>query len=173
MPSQTSGSEKAAPNTVFIQVVERPARKLILKRGVEASEYFGYCKEVGCDVWDVLSDVKAALHEPMGMWLPENMRKPGTSEYVQGVEVAADYDGGVPEGFEVIDVPACKLMVFQGQPFEDENFEEAIGDLRRVIQQYDPKINGFQWAEEQAPRFQLIPLGYRGYIEGRPVRPVS
>ena len=156
--------------TVFVQVVERPARKLILKRGKTAKDYYEYCEEVGCDVWDTLTDVKDALFEPIGMWLPQNMRKPGTSEYAQGVEMAADYSGSVPEGFEMIDLNPCKMMVFQGPPFEDDDFEDAIGSLWDVMKSYDPSVCGFAWADETAPRFQLIPLGYRGYIEARPVR---
>ena len=35
---------------VFIQVIEKPARKVIIKRGINATEYWSYCKEVGCDV---------------------------------------------------------------------------------------------------------------------------
>ena len=31
-------------NTVFVQVVERPERKLILKRGKKATNYFDYCE---------------------------------------------------------------------------------------------------------------------------------
>ncbi|HYE09261.1 MAG TPA: AraC family transcriptional regulator, partial [Patescibacteria group bacterium] len=118
-------TEKAKTNTVFVQVVDRPARKLILKRGIKATHYFEYCEEVGCDIWGLLSSIKEAIYEPIGMWLPENMVKPGTSMYAQGVEVAADYVGEVPEGFEIIELPPCKMMVFQGQPFEDERFEEA------------------------------------------------
>jgi AraC family transcriptional regulator len=34
-------------NTVFVQVVERPKRKVILKCGVKAAHYFEYCEEVG------------------------------------------------------------------------------------------------------------------------------
>ncbi len=162
-----------APRTVFIQVLERPARKLILKRGSRATEYFAYCKEVGCDVWDTLSAVTDAIHEPMGLWLPESLRAPGTSEYVQGVEVPADYAGPVPSGFDVIDAPPCQLMVFQGPAFDDEGFEDAIRELRAVIERHDPQVNGYRWADGDAPRFQLTPLGYRGYIEGRPVRPLS
>ncbi len=40
---------------VFIQVVEKPSRRVIIKRGVAAKEYMGYCEEVGCDVWGVLT----------------------------------------------------------------------------------------------------------------------
>lgn len=160
-------------NTVFVQVVERPARKLILKRGQKAAHYFEYCDEVGCDVWQILSDVKEAIYEPIGMWLPENMIKPDTSRYVQGVEVPHDYSGDIPEGFEMIDLEPCKMMVFQGQPFEDDKFEEAIGQLWEIMKSYNPEVYGFQWADETAPRFQLAPMGYRGYIEARPVKQLN
>lgn len=47
--------------TVFVQVIERPARKLLLKRGVKATEYFAYCEEVGCEIYSILTSVKEAL----------------------------------------------------------------------------------------------------------------
>jgi len=160
-------------NTVFVQVVDRPKRKLILKRGVKASHYFEYCEEVGCDVWNVLAGIKDAIYEPIGMWLPDNMRKPGTSVYAQGVEVPADYAGKVPEGYELIDLAPCKMMVFQGQPYQDEKFEEAIGEIWEVMKRYNPELYGFKWADEDGPRFQLAPMGYRGYIEARSVRQLN
>ncbi len=165
-------SEKKQSEVVFIQVLDRPARKAIIKRGRKAAHYFDYCEEVGCDVWEQLVAIPNTLQEPMGMWLPPAMRAPGTSEYVQGVEVAADYTGEVPDGFEVIDLPACKMMVFQGPPFEDKEFESAITSLWDVMKSCKPETYGFTWADEDGPRFQLCPEGYRGYIEGRPVRPI-
>jgi AraC family transcriptional regulator len=79
----------------------------------------------------------------------------------------------VPDGFESIDLPPCKMMVFQGQPYEDEKFESAIGEIWEVMKNYKPEIYGFKWADEDGPRFQLAPLGYRGYIEARPARQIS
>jgi len=166
-------SEAKQANTVFVQVVERPSRKLILKRGAKANDYFAYCEEVGCEVFDILSDIKEAMYEPVGMWLPESMIKPGTSAYIMGVEVACDFNGKVPEGFEVIKLDPCKMMVFQGEPFDDEKFGEAIESLWEIIKKYKPETYGFQWADEDAPRFQLEPQGYRGYIEARPVRQIN
>ncbi len=160
-------------NTVFVQVIERSARKLILKRGIKATHYFEYCEEVGCDVWGVLSSIKEAIYEPIGMWLPESLRKPRTSIYAQGVEMPENYSGEVPDGFELIDLPPCKMMVFQGQPYDDEKFQEAIGELWEVMKNYNPEIYGFKWADEDGPRFQLAPMGYRGYIEARPVRQIN
>jgi len=158
---------------VFVQVVERPKRKLILLRGVKADNYLDYCEEVGCEIWDVLTGVKDALYEPIGMWMPENLRKPGTSEYCQGVEMPVDYSGEIPEGCEIIDLPPCKMMIFQGPPYDDNDFREAIGQLWDVMKTYKPEIYGFQWADSDGPRFQLCPEGYRGYIEGKPVREVN
>ena len=164
--------EKKA-STVFVQVVERPERKLILLRGKKATHYFEYCGEVGCDVWGILSSISEALYEPAGFWLPDHLIRKGTSRYVQGVEVSADYEGVVPEGFEIVTLPPCRMMVFQGEPYEDEKFGEAIEDLWKVMNDYKPELYGFTYADEDGPRFQLEPQGYRGYIEGRPVRSLN
>jgi AraC family transcriptional regulator len=155
---------------VFIQVVDRPARKLILKRGINATNYFEYCEEFDCEIWDRLSEIKDALYEPIGMWMPDNLRKPGTSVYTQGVEVPIDYSKAIPEDLEIIELPPCKMMVFQGQPYNDDKFEEEIYEIWEVIKDFNPELYGFSWAVEDGPRFQLAPMGYRGYIEARPVR---
>ena len=166
-------SKNSNAQTVFVQVVQRPSRKLILKRGIKANDYFEYCEEVGCDVWGILCSIKEALYEPIGMWMPNSLVKPGTSIYTQGVEVPIDYAGQVPEGFDLIELQPCKMMVFQGQPYEDEKFGEAISELWEVMKNYNPEIYGFKWADEEGPRFQLAPMGYRGYIEARPVKELN
>lgn len=165
--------ESKKPKTVFVQVIERPARKLMLKRGIKAEEYFAYCQEVGCDIWPLLTSVKEALYEPVGLWLPTHLIKPGTSKYVQGVELPLDYANELPEGFDLIELPPCSMMVFQGEPYEEERYHDAIAEIWDCIETYDPKLYGYAWAPEAAPRFQLAPMGYRGYIEARPVKPVN
>ena len=42
--------------TVFVMKISKPRRKVILKRGTCAKDYFEYCKEVGCEVWEVLKN---------------------------------------------------------------------------------------------------------------------
>ena len=169
----TNMSEKRATKTVFVQVIERPARKVLLKRGIKAADYFAYCEEVGCDVWALLSSVKEALYEPIGMWLPRHLIKDGTSLYVQGVELPLNYSNAVPAGYELIELPPCKMMVFQGEAYHDDDFMEAIGEVWDTIEKFNPTIYGFEWAPEKAPRFQLAPMGYRGYIEARPVTGIN
>lgn len=149
---------------VFIQVTEKPERKVIIKRGKKASDYFTYCEEVGCDVWGLLLSIKSISGEPVCLWLPPAYREPDTSEYVQGVEVSKDYDGEVPEGFEVIHLPAAKYLMFQSEPFEEENYCQAIEEVWEAMKKYDPSVIGHQW-DESNPRIQLEPIGTRGYIE--------
>jgi len=177
MRGEMKMNTKKELSTVFVQVVDRPERKLIIKRAIKAKDYFEYAEELGCDnwtsVWGTLTSIKEALYEPIGLWLPEKLIKKGTSEYCQGVEVPKDYKGEVPEGFELIDLQACKMMVFQGPKFNDEEFEEAITDIWEIMKNYDPTLYGFKWADEEGPRFQLEPQGYRGYIEARAVKPLN
>ncbi len=156
---------------VFVQVIEKPKRKVIIKRGKEATEYFKYCEEVGCDVWGLLCSMKSISGEPVCLWLPKKHIIAGTSEYVQGVEVAADYSGEIPEGFDIIELPKCKYIMFQGEPFEDENFVEAIQQVWDAIKKYNPQSIGFEW-DNSNPRVQLEPIGTRGYIELHPVKSI-
>lgn len=164
-------SDMSNIRNVFIQVVEKQARKVIIKRGVEAKEYWSYCKEVGCDVWGLLKSIKSISGEPVCLWLPEHLRKPITNEYVQGVEVEADYDGIIPEGFDVIDLPAAAYLLFRGEPFKEEEYEIAITEIWEAEKKYNPEFIGFKW-DETNPRIQLEPIGERGYIELVPVKRV-
>lgn len=160
---------------IFTQIVERPARKLILKRSKSAEDYFSYVAEDGCGAqnnsaaWDILCEIKEALYEPVGVWLPENMRPVGTGIYAHGVEVPADYSGAVPEGFDIIALAPCKLIVFQGEPYKDEDFEAEVGICMERIGTFNPEVYGYRYAPALAPRMQLSPLGWRGYIEMLPV----
>lgn len=155
---------------VFMQVIDKPKRKVIIKRGKTASDYMKYCEEVGCDIWGILVSMKSLCGEPVCMWLPKAYIKPGTSEYVQGVEVEEDDCGQIPDGFDVIELPKAQYLMFQGEPFREEDYEQAIADIWESEKKYDPSIIGYQW-DPSNPRIQLEPIGARGYIELLPIRP--
>ena len=162
---------------IFTQIVERPARKLILRRSRQADDYLAYTAELGCDTisaaWDIMCGIKEALHEPVGLWLPDNMRPAGTGIYAHGVEVPSDYAGEIPEGFDVITLAPCKLLVFQGEPYNDEEYGAEIGICMERIGKFNPEVYGYQYADDLAPRMQLAPMGWRGYIEMRPIRSMT
>ena len=98
------------------------------------------------------------------MWLPEEYRKLGTSEYVQGVEVSSDYDGIIPKGFDIIELPESDFLMFQGEPFKEENYCQAIEEVKYSMKKYNPSIIKCIW-KKSGLRIQLEPIGTRGYIE--------
>ena len=180
--SNMKTEKETKTSVIFTQIMERPARKLILKRSKKATDYFSYCEEVGCAEdangeytgapipWVILSGIKEALYEVAGVWLPDNMIPEGTGIHAAGVEVPADYSGEIPEGFDVIDLEPCKMIVFQGEPYKEEDWQEAIGSGMEQFEKFNPEVYGYEYADELAPKMQLAPMGWRGYIEMRPVR---
>ena len=110
--------------------------------------------------------------EPVCLWLPERFKTPGTSTYVQGVEVESDYAGGIPEGFDIISLPASEYLVFQGEPFREEDYSQAILSVQYSMNQYDPAVIGYEW-DDDSPRIQLEPRGERGYIELRAIKALN
>ena len=154
---------------VFVQQIHKPARKVIIKRGRKAEDYFAYCEEVGCDVWGMLMSMDSLCGEPVCLWLTDKYRKPDTSVYVQGVEVPADFSGAIPDGFDVLDLPECDYLMFQGEPFEEEDYCEAIMAVQQSMEKYEPSVIGFKWNNDE-PRIQLEPIGERGYIELKAVK---
>ena len=162
-------SEMSEIRNVFIQLIEKPARKVILKRGIKANDYWSYCNEVGCDVWGLLTSIKSISGEPVCLWLPKQLRKPVTNEYVQGVEVELDYSGTIPDGFEIIELPPATYILFRGEPCEEEHFEDAIREIWAAEEKYNPELLGYEW-DDKNPRIQLEPIGERGYMELVPVK---
>ena len=169
LDTERKESDMSNTRNIFIQVVEKPARKVLIKRGIKADDYMSYCKEVGCDVWGLLLSIKSISGEPVCLWLPEHLRRPSTNIYVQGVEVECSYDGVIPEGFEVIELPAATYLLFRGEPFEESAYESAIGEIWEAEKKYDPTFIGYKW-DDTNPRIQLEPVGERGYIELVPVK---
>lgn len=96
-------------------------------------------------------------------------KKPNTSTYVQGVEGLTDYTGPVSEGFDVIELPTADYLMFQGEPFAEEDYCDAISAVQQAMNGYDPDIIGYCW-DDSNPRIQLEPRGNRGYIELRSVK---
>lgn len=57
--------------TVFVQIICKPERLCIIKRGRKAEDYFPYCEEVSCDVWGILTSMQSLCGELVSMGLPQ------------------------------------------------------------------------------------------------------
>ena len=84
-------------------------------------------------------------------------------------EVTEDYNGIIPVGFDVVTLPEADYLMFQGEPFEEEDYCDAIFAVQTAMDRYEPAVIGYFW-DDANPRIQLEPRGERGYIELRAVR---
>ena len=69
----------------------------------------------------------------------------------------------------MIELPKAQYLMFQGEPFQEEDYEQAIAEIWEAEKNYDPSLIGYQW-DRSNPRIQLEPIGTRGYIEFVPIR---
>lgn len=66
----------------------------------------------------------------------------------------------------------AEYLQFQGQPFCEEDYCEAIHTVQVFMDSCDPAYLGYRWDDENL-RIHLEPRGGRGYIELRAVRRVQ
>lgn len=142
--------------TVTATAVERPARKLILLRSKNAADYLTYCSEMGCDWEGILNSIPEKFDTAALLTLPQKLILEGTSDCAAGIEVPKDYAKAIPEGYDIIELPPCKMLYFQGMPYENEDdFGIAIGIASEAVSNYRPETYGFRFAAELAPRFNF------------------
>lgn len=157
--------------TVTVTIIEKPTCKLILKRGITSTGYFEFDAEMGCDTFEILETVPNALEKVVFLELPPNMITPGTSKAAAALEVPFDFNGEIPEGFEMIDLPSHLYMWFNGAPYEDESmFGVAHEELYRAIANYKPELYGYEYAKDSAPIFNYFASAVNGVRQMIPVR---
>ena len=117
-----------------------------------------------------MGSISEKFAPPALLTLPDNLVKSGTSNTAAGVEVPADYTKPIPEGYDIIDLPACTMLFFQGSPYENEDdFCIAIGITWEAIDRYDPTLYGYNFAPELAPRFNFGANAKTGALQALPV----
>ena len=142
--------------TMTVTALDRPARKLIMVRSKTATDYFSFCEEMGCEWEGIFNSIPEKLTTAALLTLPKSLITAGTGNTASGVEVPADYAKPLPKGCEIIDLPPCTMLFFQGAPFENEaDFGEAIGTLWELMESYTPEKYGYEYAPDLAPYLNL------------------
>jgi len=155
---EKSMKNEKVSRTVTVTAVERPARKLILLRAknTKGGDYFAFCDEMGCDWEGLLNSISEKFAPAALLTLPQNLVTPGTSDTAAGVEIPADYTKPIPAGYDIIDLPPCTMLFFNGAPYEvEEDFCIAIEIVWEATDNYKPELYGWQASPELAPRFNF------------------
>jgi len=151
-----------------------PAHRYIGIWDSVAEDYCGFWERHSCDEicgtidsMSNVSDIIITCHTA-GWTLNGDKRC-----YFYGLGVPHDYDGAVPDGFEIRDIPAAYYLVFYHPPFDYlKDNGEVMGRVERLAWNYDIKDFGggkYVW-DESAPCYQRhYPEGI-GYEILRPIK---
>lgn len=165
-------------NTILTEARVRmeyiPAHRYIGIWDIEAQDYGSFWARHDCDAVCGVIDSMAAVSDPIvtchtAGWFYEGGRR----GYFYGFGVPADYNGEVPEGFEIRDLPGSHYMVFHHPPFDyPKDCGTVMGRVEHLAWNFDPSVQGFAWNEDCCQDYQRhYPEGI-GYEVLRPVRRV-
>jgi len=158
-----------------------PAHKYVGIWDIRAKNYGDFWEYHDCDeVCGIIDSMRNVSLEVVGChqagWFYENGRK----GYFYGFGVSCDYNGKVPDGFEIRDVPASTYLVFFHPSFDylADNCE-VMEKVESLAWNYNPKENGkwwipggYEWNEAVCPDYQRHFPEVFGYEVLRPVRKV-
>jgi len=101
--------------------------------------------------------------------------KNGKRSYFYGAGVESDYNGEIPEGFELRGEFEGSYYLSFGHPHFDFHTEnaEVMKRVEELAWNFDPKIHGFEWNDEKCQSYQChYPEGI-GYWVLRPVKKIA
>lgn len=156
-----------------------PAHKYIGIWDIRANNYCDFWKYHDCDeVCGIIESMRNVASESVGPhmagWFYEN----GKRGYFYGLGVPTDYNGEIPDGFEVKEFPASNYMVFFHPPFQylEEN-GEVMNRVEKLAWNYNPMKSdrwwipgGYEWNEKECQIYQRHFPEVMGYEVLRPVR---
>lgn len=128
----------------------------------------GHDCDLLCGIVSSIRDTDLIVTGHTAGWTWEN----GERSYFYGLGVDADYDGVIPEGFELRgEFPGSYYIVFSHPPFEyPADNAEVTRRVEELAWNYDPAKDGFAWNEDVCQDYQRhYPEGL-GYQILRPVR---
>lgn len=158
-----------------VRVEHIPAHQYIGIWDIEAADYAGFWNRHACDSICGTIDSMSHVSHPIvtchtAGWFYENGRK----GYFYGFGVPEEYQGVIPDGFEIRKIPASDYLVFFHPPFDYlKDCGEVMERVERLAWNFDPKTKGYEWNEENCNDYQRHYPEVIGYEVLRPVRKIE
>ncbi|MCH5324394.1 MAG: helix-turn-helix transcriptional regulator [Eubacterium sp.] len=162
-----------------VRVEYIPAHKYIGIWDEKALGYGDFWENHDCDrVCGIIESMRDVSHPVVtGHTAGWTKNDRGERRYFYGIGVDADYDGVVPEGFEIREFPGSYYMVFYHPPFDYmKDNGEVMGRVENLAWNYDLKDykdfggSGYEWNEDICQCYQRhYPEGL-GYQILRPIK---
>lgn len=155
-----------------VRVEHIPAHRYLGIWEEKAENYCDFWKYHDCDtVCGFVTSMDRMAHPIVTAHTAGWKKVNGKRIYFYGTGVPLDYEGPVPEGFEIREIPASDYLVFSYPVFDymAEN-AEVMGAVEKLAWNFDPRTKGYEWNEDACPDYQRhYPEGL-GYQVLRPVR---
>lgn len=158
-----------------VRVEHIPAHQYIGIWDIEAADYAGFWNRHACDSICGTIDSMSHVSHPIvtchtAGWFYENGRK----GYFYGFGVPEEYQGVIPDGFEIRKIPASDYLVFFHPPFDYlKDCGEVMERVERLAWNFDPQTKGYEWNEENCNDYQRHYPEVIGYEVLRPVRKIK
>ena len=128
-----------------------PAHRYVGIWDKEVQDYMSFWGRHDCDKVCGFIDSMSHVSHPVvtchtAGWFYENGRR----GYFYGLGVPLDFDGGIPEGFEIRTVPESYYLVFGHPPFDFlKDCAEVMKRVESLAWHFDPSSKGYAWNEER------------------------
>lgn len=158
-----------------VRVEHIPAHGYVGIWDIDAADYGQFWSRHDCDSICGIIDSMSHVSHPIitchtAGWFYEN----GKRGYFYGFGVPEDYQGVIPDGFEMRKLPASDYLVFFHPPFDFlKDNGEVMGRVESLAWNYDPQADGWEWNEDVCNDYQRHYPEVIGYEVLRPVRRIG
>lgn len=158
-----------------IRVEHIPKHKYIGIWDISATDYMNFWNKHDCDKTCGIIDSMSHVSHPIvtchtAGWFYEDRKK----GYFYGFGVPNDYDGIIPDGFEIRTIPASDYIVFFHPPFDYlKDCGEVMNRVEKLAWNYDPTAKGYEWNEDVCQDYQRHYPEVIGYEILRPVKKIN
>jgi len=158
-----------------VRVEHIPAHKYLGIWEERAENYCDFWEYHDCDeVCGFVTSMDKMAHPVVTAHTAGWKMQSGKKIYFYGTGVPLDYDGEVPGGFEVREIPASDYLVFSYPVFDfmTEN-ADVMGAVESLAFNFDPAELGYTWNEEECQIYQRHYPEKLGYQVVRPVKKLN
>ncbi len=155
-----------------VKVEHIPAHKYLGIWEEKADNYCDFWKYYDCDeVCGFVTSMDKMAHPIVTTHTAGWKQVNGKKIYFYGTGVDLDYNGPVPEGFEIRNIPESDYLVFSYPAFDflSEN-TDVMGTVEKLAWNYDPGSVGYAWNEDDCQDYQRHYPEKLGYQILRPVK---
>ncbi len=173
LPNYDEMREKTMEETKLgVRVEYIPAHKYLGIWEEKAADYGEFWQYHDCDeVCGFVTSMDKMAHPVVTAHTAGWKVKDGKRIYFYGAGVPLEYDGEIPEGFELKEFPASYYLVFAYPCFDfmTEN-GEVMSAVENLAFHFNPAELGYEWNEEECQIYQRHYPEKLGYQVVRPVR---